>query len=245
MSEQRIYGWKKQADDTRDKPFKLSVQVKNIPKIIDNRQALAQFPVQDQGSLGSCTANATLTPVALLNGSIPQSRLLQYYFTREIEGNINEDSGAEIRNAIKVLNRNGTCAEFRWPYDVAQFATKPNQGAIDAANGNMGYNYAAVEQTLDDLCLALLFNPCVVFGFMVKASFESMKVATLGHYNPKKSEAVIGGHAVCLVGYDKVKRTFLVRNSWGAKWGMGGYFTMPFKEVLDGIVSSDFWVVKR
>jgi C1A family cysteine protease len=52
-----------------------------------------------------------------------------------------------------------------------------------------------------------------------------------------------GGHAVLAVGYNRAKKQFLVRNSWGKAWGMDGYCTMPFEylETLGG----DFWTVRK
>ena len=45
---------------------------------------------------------------------------------------------------------------------------------------------------------------------------------------PKKSERVLGGHAVLAVGFNDKQKRFIVRNSWGPGWGLQGYFTMPY-----------------
>jgi C1A family cysteine protease len=47
-----------------------------------------------------------------------------------------------------------------------------------------------------------------------------------------------------MAGYDDARRAFLVRNSWGAGWGLGGYFWMPYAYATDPGLSSDFWVVR-
>jgi C1A family cysteine protease len=79
----------------------------------------------------------------------------------------------------------------------------------------------------------------------VYASFESAAVAKSGVVNmPKSGEQRIGGHAVMAVGYDDSKRTFLVRNSWGKKWGKKGYFTMPYSYLTSPKLASDFWTVR-
>jgi len=36
-----------------------------------------------------------------------------------------------------------------------------------------------------------------------------------------------GGHVILLVGYNSRTKTFIFRNSWGPKWGDGGYGTIP------------------
>ena len=37
---------------------------------------------------------------------------------------------------------------------------------------------------------------------------------------------------------------FLVRNSWGAAWGMKGYFTMPYSYLIQAGLSRDFWTIR-
>jgi C1A family cysteine protease len=70
-------------------------------------------------------------------------------------------------------------------------------------------------------------------------------VAKTGKLNmPKKSEAVLGGHAVMAVGYDDKTRRFIVRNSWGSDWGQKGYFTMPYQYLTDENLSDDFWTIR-
>ncbi len=64
-------------------------------------------PVQDQQSLGSCTANAV--EVALWfdllkqqsSDAGPLSRLFIYYNTRAAEGTVDSDAGASLRDTIK------------------------------------------------------------------------------------------------------------------------------------------------
>ena len=64
-----------------------------------------------------------------------------------------------------------------------------------------------------------------VFGFTAYESLESSAVAKSGIVPmPGKDESVIGGHAVCAVGYDDSKNVFIVRNSWGIGLGNGWIF---------------------
>jgi len=68
----------------------------------------------------------------------------------------------------------------------------------------------------------------VVVGFTVYESFEDDSVAKSGVVNmPLPGEKVLGGHAVCVVGYDDKTQRFRLRNSWGPGWGQKGYFTCP------------------
>jgi len=49
----------------------------------------------------------------------------------------------------------------------------------------------------------------------------------------------------CAVGYDDKIQRFVVRNSWGIKWGMKGYFTMPYEYLADRNLSDDFWTIRK
>ena len=84
-----------------------------------------------------------------------------------------------------------------------------------------------------------------VFGFTVYESFESPQVAQTGIAPmPAAGEKVLGGHAVLAVGYEDSSQRFVIRNSWGDGWGMGGYFTFPYAYLTDANLSDDFWTVR-
>ena len=56
---------------------------------------------------------------------------------------------------------------------------------------------------------------------------------------------VLGGHAVCLVGYNNFKGLWLLRNSWGTSWGQAGYFTLPYAYLINPNLASDFWAITK
>lgn len=89
------------------------------------------------------------------------------------------------------------------------------------------------------------FRLSFVFGFTVYESFESNTVARTGHAPmPSTRERVLGGHAVCAIGYDESKRWFICRNSWGTSWGMRGYFTLPYDYLTSSDLAADFWTIR-
>jgi C1A family cysteine protease len=63
-------------------------------------------------------------------------------------------------------------------------------------------------------------------------------------YPNTRRERLLGGHAVLLVGYNKSTNMFIARNSWGKRWGDGGYFYMPFQVIQNTAMSNDFWIIK-
>jgi C1A family cysteine protease len=240
------YGWIRDVPDHRDKMLKLRLNG-TLPDLIDMRPSCP--PVYDQGNLGSCTANAIAGLVQYerrqrgMADFVP-SRLFIYYGEREMEHTIGEDSGAMLRDGIKVVVRKGVCAEVLWPYDVGKFTRKPNKRAYkDAENGQVT-NYRRIPQSLYDLKSCLADGQPFVFRFAVCESFESQEVAVTGTAPmPKEEEQVLGGHAVMAVGYDENTQRFLVRNSWSEAWGDKGYFTLPFSYLTNPGLAADFWTI--
>ena len=208
-------------------------------------------PVYDQGQLGSCTANSVGAILEFNemkqgeNGATTPSRLFIYYNERAMEGTVNSDAGGQIRDGVKSVNQQGAPPETDWPYDITKFAEKPPQKAYDDAAQHESVLYQRLTPILGQLkgCLASGFP--FVLGFVVYESFESQQVAQTGEASlPQAGEQQIGGHAVLAVGYDESQQRFLIRNSWGAGWGMGGYFTLPYPYLLQPTLSSDFWTIR-
>jgi len=206
--------------------------------------------VYDQGQLGSCTANAIAAALEFDQMKEKQqvfmpSRLFIYYNERVMEGTVNEDSGAQIRDGIKSVAQQGDCPETLWPYDITKFAVKPPAQCYQQALKFKALQYQRLSQILNQLKGCLASGYPFVFGFTVYSSFESQQVAQTGHAPmPSPPEASVGGHAVMAVGYDDSQNWFIVRNSWGVGWGMQGYFTLPYAYLLEQNLANDFWTIR-
>jgi len=239
------YHWTKQPVDTRDKPYTLSSV--SQPNTVDLRPYCS--PIENQGSLGSCTGNAIAGAIELLDKragkNLDVSRLYIYYYERLLEGTINYDNGAYIRDGMRAVYNYGAPLESLWPYNISKFRNKPSTQAINDGARRKVTLYQAVANHQG--CLdALASGYPVVIGFSVYSSFESQTVARTGMmpYPNTNRERLLGGHAVLLVGYDKVRQVYIVRNSWGTGWGDRGYFYMPFQVIQNPQMSSDFWIIK-
>lgn len=257
------YGWRPQIPDIRDLRFTPPAPVITLPAFVDLRPKMP--PVYDQGDLGSCTANmgaALLEFIMMKEGllNFVPSRLFIYYNERVIGNDVDTDAGAECRDALTVLRSQGACPETEWPYDVAQFATKPSDQCYADAKKTIATAYMAVDANLAAIKGALAAGYPVGFGFTVYDSFENESVSLTGIMPmPATTENVLGGHAVVRVGYYDNSMLpvtlpngavlnphpsggyWIVRNSWSASWGDKGYFYAPYG--IDSF-SSDFWILQ-
>ena len=247
----RCYGWKKDKVDPRDllKTFTAFSHESATTTTVDLRSKCPS--VYDQGALGSCTANAIAGAYEFdmmkehEDNIFTPSRLFIYYNERKMEGNIDEDAGAEIRDGIKSINKVGVCDEKEWPYDISKFTNEPTQNLYDEAKHHTAIKYQRVSQDLKHMKECLHQGLPFVFGFMVYESFESKKVASTGNMPmPQEGEEILGGHAVMAVGYNDEKKVFIVRNSWQDTWGDKGYFYMPYDFMTNADYVSDIWVVE-
>lgn len=244
----RPYGWRPDLPDHRDyqyaqvhRPVRIT-----IPSKVSYRDKIPH--IFDQGDEGSCTANSLGSAVMFLHPRLVPSRQFIYYGEREIEGTIGQDAGAEIRDGVKVLNKLGAPPESEWAYTKAHFAKKPTARVYADALKHRISSYSRLSSGNDYRnCLASGFP--FVIGFTVYESFESDAVAKTGLVPlPKRNEQVLGGHAVCVIGYDMNYQGrgpyYEVRNSWGADWGDDGNFWMPTTYFENPNLADDAWTLR-
>jgi C1A family cysteine protease len=256
------YGWMPDLPDQRDYLYAAPLQKLGLlPPRVDMRSQCP--PVYSQGGIGSCTANAIAGAIEFdllkqeLAGFIP-SRLFIYYNERVMEHSVASDNGAQLRDGVKSVNQLGVCPESQWPYVAtpanpktnvwpagAKPAQKPPAACYQEALNHQVLSYQRVNRDLAQMKGCLAAGYPFVFGFTVYESFESAAVKRTGVLNmPASSEAVLGGHAVMVVGYDNPSQRFIVRNSWSANWGQKGYFTIPYKYLLTSSLARDFWTIR-
>lgn len=241
------FGWKPDYPDIRDFKYELPEKPIEMPDIVDWTSICP--PVYDQGQTSSCTGNAVAarchTHELLMKKKLVPSRLFIYYNARLAIGEQDVDNGAMIRDAIKSLNKYGYCDEAKWPFEYARVTSQPTANCYKAAKQEIVRRYSRVPQDATSIQSVLARKLFVVFGFSVYESFMSQQVAATGYVNmPGPGERLLGGHAVSIVGYNRLNQRFLIRNSWGTSWGSRGYFTMPYQYVLHPYLSDDFWVVE-
>lgn len=246
------YGWVPSPPDPRDYDLSPSEAEQALPLPAEFSLRSHMPPVYDQGQLGSCTANAIGGSVEyqqMRQGEVEAtpSRLFIYWNERKIEGTVNQDAGAVIRDGMKVVATIGAPPESDWPYDIAKFREKPPAQAFTDAKLHEATVYGRVTQTQLALQTSIHNHRPVVFGFTVYESFESQAVADNGIVPmPRSGEQILGGHAVLAVGWKPINGDlyFECRNSWGPDWGDAGYFWMPAAYLEDSSLASDLWHIK-
>jgi len=201
-------------------------------------------PVYDQGSLGSCTANALCGAFAFSAPGFTGSRLFLYYNERVIENDVSYDAGAYLHDGISALEKYGVCAESLWPYLVNKYAIRPPTNCYTAALSDRVLTAQNIRPVLATMKQALAQGYPFVFGFTVYSSFESSTATRTGIIPmPGPRDYILGGHAVVAVGYDDTHQWFIFRNSWGSGWGDHGYGYIPYAYLTNTSLVSDLWYI--
>ncbi|UCG59189.1 MAG: hypothetical protein JSU70_06700 [Phycisphaerales bacterium] len=228
----------------------------SLPKKIDHRDSCS--PIEDQGNLGSCTANACAGMVEYMERRaagrhIDASRLFMYKVTRNLLG-WQGDTGAFLRTTMQALVLFGMPPEEWWPYDISTFDYEPEAFLYAYAANYKALQYLRLDppglssnEVLDYLKAAIRVGYAIMFGF---STYSSLGWDADIPY-PGPMDTLDGGHAVLTVGYDDGHKfdggsqgALLIRNSWGKDWGDRGYGWLPYDYVLDGL-ATDFWTCFR
>jgi C1A family cysteine protease len=204
--------------------------------------------VYDQGTIGSCVANGTSAAVKVIYKratglNFNPSRLFIYYNGRVMHGlKANEDTGLSVTEGYRSVDKYSACDEALWKYDRKLFPLKPSPEAYAAANRLPTFQYAVLDNDINQLKRCLADGYFITFGAALFSSFMSAGTARTGNVtvpNPAK-ESRAGGHCMCIVGYDDARKVFIVLNSWSSRWGDKGFCYFPYQYMLNDDYCGDF-----
>lgn len=204
----------------------------------------------DQGQIGSSVAQALAGGLEFSRRRqnvevFTPSRLFMYYIAREAAGTQADDAGATYRDSLQAVNRYGAPPEAEGPYVTDKLTLRPPRRVYQAAARHAAIAYKRLRNRLDQVKGCLAEGYPVLLGFPIYESFFGNSVVETGRVPlPGDDELMIGGHAVMIVGYDDGEQSFVVRNSWGTAWGMGGYFFLPYAYLSARGRGIDLWTVR-
>lgn len=205
-------------------------------------------PVEDQGPIGSCTANAVVGALEFLQrrdglSHVDLSRLFVYFNARQLGECTDVDAGTCLSHVLAGVLAHGACEERLWPNAPDKVTEKPTPPCYENARQHQAIEFAMTplgEPVMQALTRGL---PVVFTTFMPRSYYDA--AGATGTAPPP--EAVTGevdvGHCMLIVGYDLATEEWIARNSWGETWGEGGYFRIPFATLKAYSVADHFWVI--
>jgi len=273
MDRERInsMGWNRDLPDVRDltaeapgvekvlaQSGKMKAVKKALPPSVDLRKWCS--PIEDQGELGSCTANAGVGLLEYFerrtySKHLDASRLFLYKVTRNLLG-WKGDQGAYLRSTMKSMVLFGMPPERYWPYTIEKFDDEPTTFCYSFAQSYRSIQYYRLDpagttpgKVLSNVKKSLAAGLPSMFGFSVYSSMPGTNEGGDIPF-PQPGDRLEGGHAVVAVGYDdsrkigKEKGALLIRNSWGKDWGEKGYGWLPYGYVEQEL-ADDFWTLVK
>lgn len=247
--------------DLRDRPYMPAPH--SLPQIFPADRDIKRFMgaytqaglILDQGQEGACTGFGLACVINYLrwrSAKMPRklesvSPRMLYKFARRFDEYEGENyDGSSCRGALKGWYHNGVCLESRWPYAAGDNALPISGWDSDAIEQTLGVYYRIDPQAITDLQAAILEVGAIYVSSYTHKGWDAVKTsakpptshATLPviEYDGKPSRS--GGHAFALVGFNRVG--FVIQNSWGDKWGAGGFAVISYADWLAHAM--DVWV---
>jgi hypothetical protein len=249
MERMILGGWLPDPPQASDKSFEAVLPRMRPVATGDFHMLRTPTPVSQQGKLKSCAANVVADALEILmgqKGEVTQvSRLFLYYNARNYHNATDRDAGTYLRMAFEAIRRLGVCTEETWPYIEANVLHRPSVRAYHEANDYKVSDFYRITSTgrprVDAVEAAIKSNHPVVFGSQVGPELMT--------YNGKSDAAfacpkeMAGRHAMLWCGFRvrDGKREFMMRNSWGDKWGLGGHAWMS-EDYVSWDQTMDIWV---
>lgn len=253
-----VYNYKKDKQDDRDYKFKAAPNYVKLqasrPSSIDWTRTMS--PIKNQGQLGSCvgfaltamkesqevtervTAGKEYGPSTTDMSNLSEAYL--YWNAKEYDPDKSE--GTSIRYAMMVLQKKGIPTEKFWPYSDSKTG-QALPGAEEAAAWAKIGSYWRIT-SLEEILTALSKQP-IPIGIECFSEFETVGEDGIVPL-PKDTNNSLGGHAICLVGYDDEKRLLKFKNSWGTGWGQNGYGYITydyFSHIIDAWTCLDLVII--
>ncbi|WOK99396.1 hypothetical protein Cni_G08108 [Canna indica] len=196
----------------------------SIPSSIDWRNEGAVTAVKDQGSCGDCWAFSATGAMEGINKIVTGSLIsLSEQELCDCDRSYNNGcNGGLMDYAFKwVIQNHGIDSEEDYPYKTKQMTCLKNKlkHRVVTIDG-----YTDVPANNEDLLLQAVAKQPVSVG--ICGSERAFQFYSKGIFTGPCSTAL--NHAVLIVGYGSENGVdyWILKNSWGANWGMNGYIHM-------------------
>lgn len=241
------YGAFKDCKDSRDyiKEIESGIE-KKYTNLLDGIKLKASY----QGTTNACTGHAMAAFLTILYSKLNKENLLSfnpyyiYYWNRMLAyGSVSSDKGCYLRETMRAVQKYGALTNelcslnsvYKKPkiteQSKAHLINIKNYFRLPSDNIYNSYVYTLVKERL----------PILTALYVKRADWEAArKNGILKNYYPNHSS--VGGHAICVYGYDPSDDTFLAINSWGELWGNKGHFKIT-KSYLESNIM-DAWTVE-
>ena len=218
----------------------LSVTIPQVPGSYDLRNVSGKnyiTSVKDQGNCGSCVAfgvaataeGSIRRQLDMPNLNVDYSEADLFFCYARSEGR-NCSNGWWTSRALNAFLQKGVVDESCFPYNPGLQTCSLCSNWPTRKDKIAGYSRNSA--------LILMKNWISTRGpllacFNVYEDFFSYSRGIYQHVTGN----LVGGHCVCVVGYDDSQRYWICKNSWGANWGESGYFRIEYGQCgIDAIM---------
>lgn len=204
-----------------------------------------RVPILDQGQEGACTGFglATVANFLLQTRKVEPDRrkvspwMLYHLARRYDEWPAENYDGSSARGAMKGWHKHGVCAERLWdaagPGDTTARTPDP---WTEALLRPLGAYYRVNHRDLVAMHAAITEVGVLYATSDVHQGWDDVRPDGM----IRTSDDILGGHAFAIVAYDA--SGFWIQNSWGAKWGRGGFGHLSYDDWLAN--GTDVWVAR-
>ena len=207
-------------------------------------------PVLNQGKHGACAgyglatvANYLLRTRRVVPDPAAVSPWMLYAMAQDFDEHdaaagyaqaTDPDVGATARSAMKGWQKYGVCQES---YYSDRGPCKPNSELVaDSRLRPLGSYFRVNHKDVVAMHTALSEVGILYASALIHPGWFSPDKNGVIAFSP----GVEGGHAFAIVGYDK--QGFWIQNSWGTRWGAGGFGKITYDDWLQS--GTDVWVAR-
>jgi hypothetical protein len=190
---------------------------------VDLRNLLG--PARDQGARPTCLAFAASDTHAATRGALTPLSCEYAFFHAQQRGGRSPHEGASWNDMLSAIEENGQPAEEQWAYlpaipiDLSQWVPPNDIGEL------FGRRNMPVAATVGMIRNSLNCGSPVLIVAMLSNSFFSPSASGVVEAQADERSDPNLMHALIAVGHGKVngQLALLIRNSWGAAWGIDGH----------------------